>query len=366
MNNTKPVIKLDGVLRQFGIDTNVSIFPVQQGLINNTWKIENGKAAYILQRVNSMVFKKPEDVAHNISSIADYLAGHYSGYVFTSPLKTIDENALYKDADGQYYRLFPFIQGSHTLNCVETVQQAYEAAKQFGKFTALLKEFDAQTLKTTIPSFHNLSLRYNQFLKALENGNAQRIKESLELINQLKSYSFIVDHFDEIKEDTQFKLRVTHHDTKISNVLFDKNDKGICVIDLDTVMPGYFISDVGDMMRTYLCPVTEEEQDLDKIVIRPGFFEAIVQGYLEEMKDELSETEKQHFFYAGNFMIYMQALRFLTDHLNNDFYYGASYPGHNYSRALNQAILLKKFIELSNNGKLPTNGNLFAKVKTGI
>jgi thiamine kinase-like enzyme len=138
---------------------------------------------------------------------------------------------------------------------------------------------------------------------------------------------------------------VTHHDTKISNVLFDDQDNGLCVIDLDTVMPGYFISDVGDMMRTYLSPVNEEEKDLSKIIIRNEYFKAITDGYLSEMSAELTEKEKEHFVYAGKFMIYMQALRFITDHLNNDHYYGAAYEGHNFVRANNQAVLLQKLSE---------------------
>lgn len=337
---------LKNVLAQFGLRAPVAIHAINQGLINATWKIDTGHDAYILQRVNSIVFKQPEDVAHNISSIAIYLAQHYPGYTFTSPLKTINEKTIYKDSDENYYRLFSFIKGSNTISSVQTAKQAYEAAYQFGRFTAVLKNFDAGILKTTIPSFHDLSLRYEQFLQALETGNQQRIGQSLELITKLKNYAFIVKRYEEIKCNEQFKMRVTHHDTKISNVLFDNNDKGICVIDLDTVMPGYFISDVGDMMRTYLSPVTEEEQDLNKIIVRPAIYEAIVQGYMHSMKDELSETEKKHFFYAGSFMIYMQALRFLTDHLNNDVYYGAAYHGHNYARAANQLKLLQQFMDL--------------------
>ena len=118
----------------------------------------------------------------------------------------------------------------------------------------------------------------------------------------------------------------------------------MCVIDLDTVMPGYFISDVGDMMRTYLSPVSEEETDLTKISVREAFYQAIVEGYHAEMKDELTEGEKQHFFYAGQFMIYMQALRFLTDHLMGDVYYGARYEGHNFCRAQNQIVLLEQLL----------------------
>ena len=140
-------------------------------------------------------------------------------------------------------------------------------------------------------------------------------------------------------------MRVTHDDTKISNVLFNEDGKGICVIDLDTVMPGYFISDVGDMMRTYLSPVSEEEKDFDKIDVREDYFKAIAQGYLAEMADELSSAELKHFVYSGLFLTYMQALRFLTDYFNNDTYYGSSYEGHNYVRAKNQVILLQRLLQ---------------------
>ena len=142
-----------------------------------------------------------------------------------------------------------------------------------------------------------------------------------------------------------FHLRVTHHDTKIGNVLFDKDDKGLCVIDLDTAMPGYFISDAGDMMRTYLSPVSEEEKEINKIEIRDDFYRAIVQGYSDEMKDELTETENKNFFYAGKFMIYMQAVRFLTDYINDDVYYNITYPEHNFIRARNQLTLLQCLLE---------------------
>ncbi|MEO6583068.1 MAG: phosphotransferase, partial [Ferruginibacter sp.] len=175
-------------------------------------------------------------------------------------------------------------------------------------------------------------------------GNKLRIKESADLIQILLGYKDIETTYSNLKSNSHFKLRVTHHDTKISNVLFDNQDKGICVIDLDTVMPGYFISDVGDMMRTYLCPVDEDEQDYVKIVIRPEMYQAIVKGYYEEMKNELTPTEKEYFFYAGKFMIYMQALRFLTDYLMDDVYYPVKHPRHNFVRAGNQITLLQKLV----------------------
>jgi Ser/Thr protein kinase RdoA (MazF antagonist) len=170
--------------------------------------------------------------------------------------------------------------------------------------------------------------------------------DSKHLVDFIFDHKNIVEEFEEIRNNKGFKLRVTHHDTKISNVLFDKNDNCICVIDLDTVMPGYFISDVGDMMRTYLSPAGEEEKDLSKIQARREFYDAIVNGYNSEMADKLTETEKQYFLYAGKFMIFMQAIRFLTDHLNNDIYYGAKYEGQNFVRANNQAKLLQELFKL--------------------
>ncbi|MDQ3683077.1 MAG: aminoglycoside phosphotransferase family protein, partial [Bacteroidota bacterium] len=292
------------------------------GLINNTWKVITPGKEYILQRVNHTVFKQPTDIANNISLIGAYLRKNHPGYKFVSPVTSSDgDEMIYQKGEG-YFRMFPFVPGSHSKDVVETPEQACEAATQFGRFTRLLSGIDISQLKITIPFFHDLTLRYQQFLLALEKGNKQRIHESEALIKTLSAHADIVMEYEYIKANPEFKLRVTHHDTKISNVLFDSTGKGLCVIDLDTVMPGYFISDVGDMMRTYLAPVSEEEKDFSKIRARDDFYKAIVKGYFTEMKDELTETEKKNFFYAGKLMIYMQAIRFLTDHFNNDVYYG--------------------------------------------
>ena len=237
--------------------------------------------------------------------------------------------------------MFEFVIGSKTFNTLQNSQLAFEGAKQFGRFTKNLSKFDVSKLHITLVDFHNLSLRYQQFETALNKGNANRINACAEAIEFIESQKSIVDEFDQIKINSNFKKRVTHHDTKISNVLFDENNKGLCVIDLDTVMPGYFISDVGDMLRTYLSPVSEEEADFSKIEIREDYFQAILEGYISEMKDELSDEEKCYFVYAGKFMIYMQALRFITDYFNNDSYYGSKYEGQNLVRANNQLVLLK-------------------------
>lgn len=290
------------------------------------------------------MFKTPWNIAENIDEIRHYLAESSPGYFFVSPLTTIDGKLLAVCPEG-VFRLFPFVEGSISHDVLEAATTAREAAQQFGHFTRLLDNFEVNRLKITLPSFHDLALRHRQFLSALENGDRQRIADSRELIAKLQAQIHIVDTYNEIVAKKIIKLRVTHHDTKISNVLFDQQDHGLCVIDLDTLMPGYFISDLGDMMRTYLSPVSEEEQDLEKIIIRDDFYHAVIEGFYNEMKDVMSPDEKKYVFYSGEFMIYMQSLRFLTDHLNGDTYYGAKYPGHNYMRAKNQFDLLEKYME---------------------
>jgi thiamine kinase-like enzyme len=209
---------------------------------------------------------------------------------------------------------------------------------------------DIKTLKITLPDFHNLSLRYQQFTDALKQVDTQRIADMKKAIGYLQSNQWIVEKYENFIQHAESKLSVTHHDTKISNVLF-KNENGvekaICVIDLDTVMPGYFISDIGDMCRTFLCTVSEEEANLDLIKVDPLKWQALQAGYLGHMENELSSFELDHVFFGGQFMIYMQALRFLTDHLNKDVYYGAKYEGQNKVRALNQIRLLEVYNELA-------------------
>jgi len=316
--------------------------PVASGLINHTHKVEADGQAYICQQINTQVFRHPERIDANLGMLADYLARQAPGYLFTAPVKTIAGDTLVC-IDEQYYRVFDWVQGSHTIDVVETPLQAFEAANQFGRFTSLLKGFDAERLHITLPDFHNLSLRYRQFEKALQNGNSERMNDAADAIGYLKAQQKIVQRYEAFIAHPDAHKRVTHHDTKISNILFDDQQKGICVIDLDTVMPGYFLSDVGDMIRTYVCPVSEEEKNLDLIYVRKDFLNAIREGYLATMETALSAFEKDHFFFSGEVLIYMQALRFLTDHLNNDVYYGSRYPGHNYVRAVNQIRLLEAF-----------------------
>ena len=325
-----------------------SYAPIQQGLINSTYSIQTNKGAYILQCINHSVFKSPAAIDDNINAISKYLLKNHPQYLFTHLVPTLNGNTLVQ-WEGAYYRAFHKIEG-YALSVLDNENQVEQAAMQFAGFTSILKNFEASQLKDSLPDFHNLNLRYHQFSEAIIKGNAQRITETKEAISFLAAHKNYVDIYSAFIHHAEVKKRVTHHDTKISNVLFQKKEgieKAICVIDLDTVMAGYFISDVGDMCRTCLCKVSEEEKDLNKVVVDAAKWKALEKGYLHLMQDELSSFERDHFFYGGQFMIYMQALRFLTDHLNNDLYYGAKYEGQNLVRTLNQIRLLEQYNKLN-------------------
>ncbi|NOS55384.1 MAG: aminoglycoside phosphotransferase family protein [Cyclobacteriaceae bacterium] len=336
---------MNNILQQYGSQfQSASLETISGGLINQTWKVSAKGENFILQRINDNVFKEPQKIATNVRLLADHLTAIESDYFLVSAIKTEGgEELAYEEGNG-YFRLTPFVKNSKTIQVVETSEQAYEAALQFARFSRTFSDFDAKQLHVTIPNFHDLAYRYRQFENALLTGNPQRVKACFDEINQIRRYVHLVDEYNRILGNPVFKLRVTHHDTKISNVLFDLNNKGICVIDLDTVMPGYFFSDVGDMMRTYLSPTNEEEMDFSKILVRPMFYHAIVQGYSDGMQGALSIEEENSFSLAGQFLIYMQALRFLTDYLNNDVYYGAQFEGQNLTRAQNQLSLFSAFV----------------------
>lgn len=342
---------LKNTLKQFNL--NYDDFLVDSfgsGLINKTYKLtaKKGSESYILQQINKSVFKSPILVTKNIQKVGQYLSDKYPNYLYVDLIPSLNGEFSVKDADGEFYKLSKFINNSLTINTVDNCKQAYEAAAKFGEFTSLLKDFDINDLDYTLPNFHNLTLRFEEFEKQLKAAEKIRLTAAENAIDLIYKHKDILNTYNNIVKNNLLPVRVIHHDTKINNILFDKFNLGLCVIDLDTIMPGYYISDLGDMFRTYLSPVDEEEQDLDKIKIRTDIFKAIVTGYLKNMGDMLTAAEKKLFVYAGKFMIYMQALRFLTDFLANDQYYGEKYPSHNLTRAKNQLALLAQY-NLSSN-----------------
>lgn len=337
---------LKDILGKFEIHRDPSEYSIMQfgsGLIHKTYLVEyQGNPEYILQKINHHVFQKPFDIVTNISLLQTYLKEHHPEYPFAQLIFAKNDSGLYVSGE-DHYRLTGFINGTHSLDICSYPEQAYQAAYAFGKFTFNLNGIDIQQFKYPIPDFHNLLNRFKIFEIALKEGNSIRRDENKDIIEWIYKRRDIVLKYESIINDKSFIKRIIHHDTKISNVLFDEKEKGITVIDLDTTMPGYCISDIGDMIRTYTSPASEEEKDLSMVFVRKEFLQAIIEGYQENMNEQLSNSEKNNLLFGGSFMIFMQALRFFSDYINNDIYYGSKYEGHNLIRTKNQMKLLESF-----------------------
>jgi hypothetical protein len=343
----KKNFNLEQVLEAFGLNpSEFTIKPFGSGHINATFLLEasQNKQKYVLQKINTQVFNEPHVIAQNIGNTSIYLAENHSDYLFIHQLKTQNGDDL-AILDKEYWRLSNFISNSYSINTVADPQMAFEAAKAFGLLTKNLHYMPLDGLKPSIKGFHDLSWRFEQFEEALLNGNAERIAKVEDEISFIQSQKHLVATYQSIVTNREYPTRMIHHDTKINNVLFDQNSsKSLCVCDLDTLMPGKIISDIGDMVRTYTCEESEESTDFEKIKVRPEYFEALMAGYLSQMKNLITPAEKENLFFAGPFMIYMQGLRFLTDYLNNDTYYPIKYPEHNLNRAKNQRLLLEDLL----------------------
>jgi hypothetical protein len=325
--------------------------PIGNGLINHTYKINCGlQSNFLLQKINTHVFNKPEDVQANCNYLCQYAEFEFTGLRLPYIKYFGQAKSLYKDQNGNYWRAFEFIEDGTTFTIATKPAQAKATAKAFAKFTAAFDEMNVENLKETIPRFHDLSLRYSQFEEALKTELYERMPKALPLAEELKKREKYKFFYEEIVSSDAFPKRVVHHDAKISNVLFSKaNGKVICPVDLDTTMPGYFFSDPGDMIRSMACSADENSKAFEKLSVRKSYYEAITEGYLSVMSKWFTNAEKKYFHYCGLLIVYMQALRFLTDYLNGDIYYRKDYPEQNFDRAFNQFTLLTKLEEFLRN-----------------
>jgi thiamine kinase-like enzyme len=336
------------ILPAFGLTPGAfKVSPITSGYINHTFKVSGKQQSFVLQRINKNVFKQPEVIASNLHYAATFLKHHHPGYLFLDSQKTTDDKEMFYDEEGFPWRLFIFIENTMTVNHVDDEQQAFEAAKGFAELTRNLSGCNVHQFKPTIDRFHDLSLRYQQFQHAVSNASAERLDEAADEVKTCQAFSFLVKEYESLISTGNMPLRVMHNDTKISNILFDATTgKSVCVIDLDTLMPGYFIYDLGDMIRTFVSPVDEEEKDLQKIKVRKTVYDALVNGYLSAMDEVLTPGERNAVGFSGKMMTYIMALRILADYLNGDVYYNTTYPKQNLFRARNQIDLLKKLMEM--------------------
>lgn len=343
MNNSTPYTEALQAFLQSGHGcTSESL---NNGLINQSYKITNDKTghSYLLQRINQQIFPQPEKLQSNYQLIWQYLEDEDIPYMIPHPQFFPGPTGIYCDSKKNYWRIFDFVNESTTIPTAETTMQANEVASSFAMLTASLQHFDHRQLHITIPGFHDVAARFNQFRQSLPKAAPDRKSKAAPMIVELVSKEKYVRFFETFRQSRQFYKRVMHHDAKISNVLFDtERQHVICPVDFDTVMPGYFFSDFGDMVRSMVCPVNESNASTGDIHVRKEFYESLLDGYMSNMDHLLSKEEKEHIHCAGLLMTYMQALRFLSDYLNGDIYYRTEHPEQNFERALNQSTLLKK------------------------
>jgi len=326
-----------------------SVMPYGDGHINDTYKViyldelEN-EYVYILQRINHSIFKETEGLMENIQAVTSYLSDSPSeDYDVLSLVKTIDNQIYYKTDDGDYFRAYIFVRNSKSYSFTENLDLLTEAGKAFGSFQSLLKDFPVDSLNETIKDFHNTPVRYNYFIDVVKK-NKKRLNDTcsdeIAFVNNRKA--IISKITDGIKSE-RIPLRVTHNDTKLSNVLMDKDsNKGRCVIDLDTVMPGSALYDFGDAIRSCGSSVAEDEENLDKMDFDLDKFEAFTKGYLQVLQGELTPYEIDLLPMAAILMTLECGIRFLADYLEGDVYFKVHKPKHNLIRARNQF----KFVEI--------------------
>jgi Ser/Thr protein kinase RdoA (MazF antagonist) len=311
------------------------------GLINQTFIVTHQASSnrYILQQLNTTIFKNPKAISANIKLASACILAVDENYPVIKTNQTINGEDYFIDDQNYYWRLIDFIENTITIESISTVDQAFQTAYSFGKFTSLLQNANTERFIPAIPDFHNLDLRFNQFKNAYANAEDERKSQAKDCIDYLLSRIEIISIFKNIEKEKLIPKRIIHADTKISNILFDANSlEPKAVIDWDTIMSGYFISDLGDMIRTMVCEAGENETNLDNIVFRKEYYQAIISGYKDAIA--LTENELNLLSYAGKFMTYMQAMRFLTDYLNHDVYYSITYAEQNLDRAKNQCQLL--------------------------
>lgn len=339
--------------QQFQIDgTIVSSVPFGSGHINDTFKIVTDGAhghLYLLQRINHHVFRNVDGLMDNIDKVCRHLKNKLAhlGEQEVSKrtmtlIPTLDGKNYYQDPQGDYWRIFILIPDTRSYDILETTDQAYSGGLAFGEFQKQLSDLDPSSIVEVLPNFHNIEFRMTNLRNAIAKNAVNRVAEVQDLLDYIFEREEKMRRILEMGRANQLPLRITHNDTKFNNVLLDKDDKVQCVIDLDTVMPGYVAYDFGDAIRTIINSAAEDEADVSKIVLNIPLFEAFTAGYLAEAKEFLTDYEIESLIYGVHLLPYMQAVRFLTDYIDGDTYYKIAYPLHNLVRTKAQLKLVQE------------------------
>lgn len=350
--------ELETICAQFAVKGKLeTIEPIKTGHINDTMCVtflrdDGTRKSYTLQSINTYVFKKPEVVMNNIMAVTDYLCDQYhaeglhaSRHVLKF-FKTVDGRNFYRDPKGRCWRIYLFVGNASTYNNVSDPVLLFNAGKAFGEFQKRLSDFPMDKLEDTIPNFHNTPDRYRQLKEAIaENasGRADSVKAEIEFFLEREEDSATL--YD-LQQKGEIPLRVTHNDTKYNNVLIDDDThEAICVIDLDTIMPGLSVHDFGDAIRFATATAPEDEKDLSKVHMDINSFDAFAKGFIGTAKGFFTQAELDNMVMGAKLMTLECAVRFLTDYINGDVYFKTDYPEHNLDRARTQIKLVSEMEE---------------------
>lgn len=328
----------------------VSATPHGSGHINDTFAVVMDQAGvrvrYVFQRIATRIFRDVDGLMDNIRRVTahaarvDAASGDSRGSLTLVPAR--DGGAYVRDDQGAPWRCYLFIEGARTYDLVETPAQAFEAARAFGRFQRLLANLPGGRLTETIPNFHHTPTRFANLATAVTNDSAKRVASVRADIEFAFEREPITRVLQALKAQGRIPERVTHNDTKFNNVMLDDaTGRAVCVIDLDTVMPGLALDDFGDMVRSATNSATEDETDLSRVAMRLPVYERLVAGYLAGTGDMLNEVERTHLAFAGKLITFEIGVRFLTDYLEGDTYFKIKRPTHNLDRARNQFALVR-------------------------
>ena len=349
---------IENISEQFQLEgAFLEAYPLGSGHINDTYVVtrkKNGRSIRtVLQRINHTIFINPALVMDNITRVTNHIHGKLlcegaddiSRRVLTV-IPTHTGESYYKDAGGNFWRAYDFIENGKTYDTLESCVTAQKAAQMFGRFLKMLADLPQPALHETIADFHNGPRRFNLFQEALAGDPCHRAGTAETEIGFILKNAEILDVLPVLVRKGEIPIRPTHNDTKINNIIFDENtDEALCVIDLDTVMPGLILYDFGDLVRTATCPAEEDERDLTKVKVQIDLFEGLVKGFVEETKSFMNPGEKRHLVFGGKVIILEQAVRFLADYLQGDVYYKVSRKGHNLDRCRTQIKLFQSLTE---------------------
>lgn len=342
--------------------------PYGSGHINDTFLLrfqiaDMGSIRVILQRMNSEIFQNPEELMENILGVTSYLReriienGGDPDRETLNVIKAVDGKPFYIDSKGNYWRAYKFIEGATSYDKVEKPEDFYESAVSFGNFQRLLADYPAETLHETIKGFHDTKARFQVFKDTVKRdvmGRAEGVKKEIQFV---LDHEDLADIFSDMQAKGEIPLRVTHNDTKLNNIMIDdKTRRGICVIDLDTVMPGLAMNDFGDSIRFGASTAAEDETDLDKVSCDMGLFELYTKGFVEGCGGKLTKREIELMPVGAKVMTFECGMRFLTDYLDGDNYFKIHREGHNLDRCRTQFKLVQDMEE-----KWETMQNITAK-----